>query len=155
MSEDLLKAYKSFVDGVTSEASKNNDVLIQRLKELDEQGCQIARLDTAGDGLAGEGGEVKDLIKKIKFHGKPWNEENKNKLISEAGDIAWYWMNLCIALDLDPTEVILNNIKKLESRYPGGTFSVDRSENRTNDKNEEFDVEIDPVTFERTQVKKS
>lgn len=127
---ELLERYAEFVDGVTSAASKEDAEFITRLQELSEQGLNISRLDTAADGLAGEAGEIKDLVKKIKFHGKPWNEENRQKLIDESGDILWYWMNLCIALKVDPVESFLRNIKKLETRYPGGKFSVERSENR-------------------------
>ena len=31
--------------------------------------------------------------------------------------IIWYWVNSCRALDLDPNEVIKENVLKLESRY--------------------------------------
>ena len=42
----------------------------------------------------------------------------------------WYWTNACRALGLDPNEVIANNVTKLESRYPGGKFNAEYSENR-------------------------
>ena len=42
----------------------------------------------------------------------------------------WYWVNACTALDLDPNEVIKENVFKLESRYPGGEFDAYFSENR-------------------------
>jgi len=48
----------------------------------------------------------------------------------ELGDIMWYWINTCRALNLDPNEVIAENVKKLESRYPGGNFDPYHSENR-------------------------
>ncbi len=127
---DLLERYFQFVDGVTSQPSKDNRTFILRLQDLMNQGANIARLDTAADGLAGEAGEIKDLIKKIKFHGKPWNDENHAKLVDEASDILWYWATLCMALGVKPKDVILHNIKKLETRYPGGKFDVERSENR-------------------------
>ena len=40
------------------------------------------------------------------------------------GDIAWYWINSCRALDLDPNEVIAENVNKLKNRYPEGNFNV-------------------------------
>ena len=40
-----------------------------------------------------------------------------------------YWDKACMALKLDPTEVILENQKKLEARY-GEKFTVDQSEVR-------------------------
>jgi NTP pyrophosphatase (non-canonical NTP hydrolase) len=48
----------------------------------------------------------------------------------ELGDIMWYWMTACRALSLDPNEVIVENVKKLESRYPSGQFDIFHSENR-------------------------
>jgi NTP pyrophosphatase (non-canonical NTP hydrolase) len=127
---ELLEQYLVFVDGVTSNASKDNEEFIQRLQELANQGVNVARLATGGLGLGGEGGEVADIVKKIFFQGKPWTDEIRAKLISECGDVAWYWANLCMALDVNPMEVLLENIKKLETRYPGGKFDVQYSENR-------------------------
>ena len=48
----------------------------------------------------------------------------------ELGDIMWYWINACRALDLDPNEVVAENVRKLEKRYSGGSFDVYYSENR-------------------------
>ena len=127
---NLLNQYSTFVDGVTSDASKDTEQYINSLVRLKMQGCDIARLDTAFTGLCSESGEANDLVKKLKFHGKDWSGEIRQHLIKELGDVAWYWMNACIALGVDPEEVILRNIDKLESRYPGGEFSIERSENR-------------------------
>ena len=133
---EILNQYSTFVDGVTSQDSKDDEAWLARLQalraEFAEAGMagQVARLSTAAIGAAGEAGEVADLVKKVLFHGKKMTPEIREKLIAEAGDIAWYWANLCIALGVDPVDVVLANIKKLETRYPGGTFSVERSENR-------------------------
>ena len=129
----ILDQYSTFVNGVTSDASKDTGHLIESLKRLDEQGCDVARLMTAFVGLAAEGGEGLDIVKKLAFHGKDYTKEVKEHLIKELGDNAWYWMNGCIALGVDPEEVMIANIKKLEARYPGGKFSVERSENRKGD----------------------
>ncbi len=126
----MLDKYKTFVDGVTSDASKNTKYLIQSLMRLDEQGCNIARLDTAFTGLCSESGEANDLVKKLKFHGKEWSPEIREHLIKELGDVAWYWAQACLALDVDPEDVLIANVKKLEARYPGGKFSIEKSENR-------------------------
>lgn len=132
----LNEAYLKFVDGVTSEASKNDNVWIERIKALETDfekvgmSGQIARLTTAGIGLADESGEFLGLIKKILFHGKPMSQEIKEHLQSELSDILWYAQNAAIALDTTLDEVIIKNIRKLESRYPGGTFSIEKSENR-------------------------
>lgn len=126
----MLDEYRKFVDGVTSETSKDTDLLIARIKELQEQNVDVARLLTATMGGAGEAGETIDLVKKILFHGKPYTVEIHEKLISECSDQLWYWMTFVIALGENPEYIIRYNIKKLESRYPGGKFSVEKSEVR-------------------------
>ena len=64
------------------------------------------------------------------FQGKPWNDDNREHLIIELGDVMWYVANACKALDISFDDVIRRNVTKLEKRYPGGSFSVDNSENR-------------------------
>ena len=126
----MLQKYTTFVDGVTSSASKDVQEYVKSILRLAEEGCDIARLDTAFTGLCSESGEANDLVKKLKFHGKKWSPEIREHLIKELGDVAWYWANACKALDVDPEDVLLQNVKKLEARYPGGKFSIEKSENR-------------------------
>ena len=130
MDKTFLNNYKTFVDGVTSPVSKNTELFIHRIRDLDRAGLDPARLMTAGMGLASEGGEFDEIVKKIFFHGKEYNEDNRFHMKRELGDIVWYWMNACIALNYDPYEIIEENVEKLESRYPGGKFSIWHSENR-------------------------
>ena len=122
--------YTHFVDTVTSTPSKDFKYLIDRLGELDREGANIERLTTAGVGINAEGGEFLEIIKKMVFQGKPWNEDNREHLIIELGDIMWYVAQACMALDISFDDVVRGNVKKLEKRYPGGSFSVDKSENR-------------------------
>lgn len=130
MQIDLIK-YQGFVEAVTSNASNDVAALIKRLQELDnEQGLNISLLMTGASGLASEGGEFHEIVKKMVYQGKPFNEENRFHMKRELGDIIWYWINACRALSLDPNEVIAENVKKLESRYPGGSFDAYYSENR-------------------------
>lgn len=128
---DLVK-YQQFVEAVTSKESNNYDHLHKRILELanGEPVINPALLLTAGIGLASEGGEFNEIVKKMFFQGKPLNEENVFHMKRELGDIIWYWVNACRALNLDPNEVIAENVKKLESRYPGGSFDVHYSEHR-------------------------
>jgi len=126
----MLDKYKIFVDGVTSDASKDNEVFIESIKRLAGEGCNIARLDTAFTGLCSESGEANDLVKKLKFHGKKWSPEIREHLIKELGDVAWYFMQGCIALEVDAEDILRGNVRKLEARYPGGKFSIEKSENR-------------------------
>ena len=130
MDTTILTNYATFVDGVTSPVSKDDELFIKRIQELSAQGVQVARLSTAGIGLASEGGEFDEIVKKILFHGKEYNDDNVFHMKRELGDIIWYWTNACIALGIDPNEVIEENVRKLEARYPGGKFSVWHSENR-------------------------
>ena len=92
--------YSHFVDTVTSDSSKNFVDLADRLGELDRQGANIERLTTAGVGLAAESGEFLEIVKKMVFQGKPWNDDNREHLIIELGDVMWYVANACIALDI-------------------------------------------------------
>lgn len=130
MDKTFLENYGQFVDGVTSPVSKDDELYVKRIQELSAQGMDVARLNTAGFGLASEGGEFNEIVKKIMFHGKEYNQDNIFHMKRELGDIVWYWINACIALGFDPYDVIEENISKLESRYPSGKFDVWHSENR-------------------------
>ena len=125
-----FKRYESFVDAVTSDASKDFVNLADRMVELDGQGANIERLLTSAVGISAEGGEFTEIVKKMVFQGKPWNDSNKHHLITELGDIMWYVANACMALEISFDDVISTNVKKLEKRYPGGRFDVHYSENR-------------------------
>ena len=122
--------YSHFVDAVTSDCSKDFVSLADRMGELDREGANIERLTTAGVGLAAESGEFLEIVKKMVFQGKPWNNDNREHLIIELGDVMWYVAQACMALDISFDEVIEGNVKKLEKRYPGGSFDVHYSENR-------------------------
>ena len=125
-----FKRYETFVDAVTSDASKDFVNLADRMVELDREGANIERLLTAGVGINAEGGEFLEIIKKMIFQGKPWNDANKHHLVTELGDLMWYISLACIALEISMEDVIATNVKKLEKRYPGGSFDVFYSENR-------------------------
>ena len=122
--------YAQFVDGVTSEPSKDFDAFIYRLQELNGQNSDIHRLLTAAVGLSAESGEFTEVVKKIIFQGKPYSEENVFHMKRELGDICWYLAQACMALDTTFDEIIEMNVDKLQARYPGGSFDVHKSENR-------------------------
>ena len=122
--------YQKFVDAVTSDQSTDFVALADRLVELDEKGANIERLLTAGVGINAEGGEFLEIIKKVIFQGKPWDEANREHLFIELGDLMWYVAQACMALEVSFDEVVARNVKKLEARYPGGAFDVYYSENR-------------------------
>lgn len=129
-----LNKYKDFVEKVTSEESNDNNTLSKQMDYLngEEHGCpvNISLLVTGGIGLSSETGELNEIIKKVLFQGKPWNDDVKFHLKRELGDIIWYWINTCRSLGLDPNDVIDENITKLKSRYPDGEFDAHFSENR-------------------------
>ena len=125
-----LDNYMAFVDRVTSKASKNFPDLIDRYKELHDAKCNISRLDTAASGMCSEAGEFMEIVKKLKFQGKPYNRANKEHLEKELGDIMWYVAQAALALDVRLDEVIYTNTLKLAARYPNQMFEVGYSENR-------------------------
>ncbi len=125
-----FKKYAAFVDAVTSDESRDFIALSDRLVALDEQGANIERLMTGAIGLNAEGGEVMEIVKKMVFQGKPWNDEVSFHLKRELGDTLFYMMECCIALNVTLDEVAQMNIDKLEKRYPGGVFDSYYSENR-------------------------
>lgn len=130
MSVDLRR-YSKFVAAVTSKESNNYDHLHQRINQLrGQETFNPSLLLTAAIGLGSETGEFQEIVKKIFFQGKDLNKDNVFHMKRELGDIIWYWINACRALDLDPNDVIQENVNKLESRYPGGKFDVFYSENR-------------------------
>ena len=122
--------YAIFVDGVTSNPSKDYKSFIESLSVLDGQGANINRLTTAAVGISAEGGEFMEIVKKMVFQGKPWNDDNREHLIIELGDVMWYVMQACMALDVSIEDVVAGNVEKLKKRYPGGEFDVFYSENR-------------------------
>jgi NTP pyrophosphatase (non-canonical NTP hydrolase) len=125
-----FEKYQKFVDAVTSDASTDFVALSDRLVTLDEKGANIERLLTAGVGINAEGGEFLEIIKKMVFQGKPWDDHNREHLIIELGDLMWYVAQACMALGVSFDDVIARNVTKLEKRYPGGSFDVYYSENR-------------------------
>ncbi|MCS1393998.1 nucleoside triphosphate pyrophosphohydrolase family protein [Lysinibacillus boronitolerans] len=79
-----------------------------------------------GLGIAGEAGEVADLIKKAMFHGHVIDQVEVKK---ELGDVMWYLANIARLAGLSLDEIAEANIEKLKKRYPDG-FSTEASINR-------------------------
>ena len=125
--------YSLFVDAVTSDSSKDFVYLADRLVELDRKGANIERLTTAAVGMSAESGEFLEIVKKMVFQGKPWSDSNREHLLIELGDVMWYVAQACMALGVDFEDVLEMNVRKLEKRYPSGTFDIYKSENRAAD----------------------
>ena len=77
-------------------------------------------------GLCGESGECIDIVKRHLAQG---HELDRDNLIKELGDVAWYLAETAFALDVELEEVLMRNIEKLKKRYPEG-FSTEKSINR-------------------------
>ena len=77
-------------------------------------------------GLCGESGEAIDIVKKHLAQGHTLDRE---ALIKELGDVAWYLAETAYALDADLNTVLQGNLDKLRARYPEG-FDAQRSINR-------------------------
>ena len=77
-------------------------------------------------GLCGESGEAIDIVKKWLAQG---HSLDKEALIRELGDVAWYLAEAATALDVPLETVFQGNLQKLRNRYPQG-FDQERSQNR-------------------------
>ncbi len=83
-------------------------------------------LTYAALGLAGESGEVAEIIKKTFYHGHALDKESLHK---ELGDVLWYLAVMADGLGFSLDQIAQTNIAKLRARYPEG-FSDDRSIHR-------------------------
>jgi len=128
--KEFFSTYCDFVTKVTSDTSLDINALKASLEDIQNSSdIDVPRLMTAALGLSSEGGEFVEIVKKMFLQGKPPNEDNIFHMKRELGDIMWYWVTACMALELDPVEVILENQKKLEARY-GKEFTINQSEVR-------------------------
>lgn len=91
--------------------------------ELDRQQMLIE----AALGLTGEAGEVADLVKKANYQR---HILDKDAIMKELGDVAWYIALACQGLGVTMQEVFQMNVDKLKKRYPDG-FDAWMSRNRT------------------------
>ena len=80
-------------------------------------------------GLCGESGEAIDIVKKWLMQG---HDLDKEHLIKELGDIAWYLAEAATALDVPLETVFQGNLDKLRRRFPNG-FDTQASVHRKKD----------------------
>lgn len=125
-----LDKYSKFVQVMTSAPSKKFDSYVERINELNEAGCDVSRLNTAAIGIVAEAGEFAEIVKKILFQGKEYNQDNIDHMIIELGDILWYISQAATALGVRLDDILLGNTMKLLKRYPDGEFDVLKSEYR-------------------------
>lgn len=80
-------------------------------------------------GLCGESGETIDIVKKWLMQGHDLDREH---LIKELGDVAWYLAEAATALDIPLETVLQGNLDKLRQRFPNG-FDTEASVHRKKD----------------------
>lgn len=69
-------------------------------------------------GLAGEAGEVANIVKKVqRDHGGVVNEDTRMKLKDELGDVLWYISACADELGLTLDEIAEFNVAKLAARH--------------------------------------
>jgi NTP pyrophosphatase (non-canonical NTP hydrolase) len=96
------------------------------LRTAGHRDSQDKVLTYAALGLAGESGEVAEIIKKTFYHGHALDIESLHK---ELGDVLWYLAVMADGLGFSLDQIAQTNIAKLRARYPEG-FSEDRSIHR-------------------------
>ena len=122
--------YGEFVKSTTSDESLDTYKFLERVLYLRKNHkVEVAQLATASIGMQAESGEFAEVVKKLIFQQKPWNEDERFHLKRELGDVLWYWVQGCLALGYTPEEVLEENVAKLSKRYPNG-FEMIRSEVR-------------------------
>ena len=123
-----LNKYAMFVQSKLSKPSTDFDAMIEALQLMKAQGdaigVRVPELITAAEGIAAEGGEFIEIVKKMQWQGKPLDEANVLHLKKELGDLMFYVMVACTALGVTGDEIVEMNKDKLEGRYKEG-FTVD------------------------------
>ena len=89
-------------------------------------------------GLAGEAGEVCELVKHNIFHEE---QPDKMKLTMELGDVLWYISAIAQSQDIPLGACAALNIVKLEHRH-GGKYSHDTSRDRHTSEKRLEDMDI-------------
>lgn len=123
-----IREFGDYVKELMNDTDSYTDLALKTLnKDVFEQKDLILN---ASLGLSGEVGEVNDIIKKYMYHGHKLDDDTKEKIILELGDVCWYVALMAWAIDKTKFEDVLNkNIAKLEKRYHG-EFSTEKSINR-------------------------
>lgn len=128
---NAIMEFGDFFEEWIKQTESYTDLALKTLnKDVFEQKDLILN---ASLGLSGEVGEVNDIIKKYMYHGHKLDDDTKEKIILELGDVCWYVALMAWAIDKTKFEDVLNkNIEKLEKRYHG-EFSTEKSINRKDD----------------------
>jgi NTP pyrophosphatase (non-canonical NTP hydrolase) len=99
------------------------------MPDVDRSGELKSTLSNYSMGLAGESGEVVDIVKKHIYHRHPMTSHKLTELKKELGDVMHYLCGIATLYGINMEKVLEMNIAKLKKRYPEG-FSTERSVNR-------------------------
>ena len=124
--EDTLAVIRRAIGDMEADAMDVNEYQREAMHLLRPDLTKHDALVNAVMGLCGESGETVDLVKKHLFQGHPLD---RDKLIKELGDVAWYLAEAATALDVPLSAILQGNLDKLHRRYPEG-FTVERSLHR-------------------------
>ena len=114
-----------------SEPTKRLDKLVERLEEIQTvEGLHVPGMMAGSTGLVCEAAELKDIVKKVLYQGKEVNPALITHMKKELGDVAFYFVLMCLALGTTPGEVVELNVEKLRDRFSSGKFSAEESEVR-------------------------
>lgn len=69
-------------------------------------------------GVAGEAGEIADLVKKSQYEVNRDAGVNRDRMIEEMGDELWYLANMASKMGVTLSEIAAANIRKLRARHP-------------------------------------
>ena len=143
---NAIMEFGDFFEEWINQTESYTDLALKTLnKDVFEQKDLILN---ASLGLSGEVGEVNDIIKKYMYHGHKLDNDTKEKIILELGDVCWYVALMAWAIDKTKFEDVLNkNIEKLEKRYHG-EFSTEKSVNRKDDSDNSCEEKKNDCEFE-------
>ena len=143
---NAIMEFGDFFEEWIKQTESYTDLALKTLnKDVFEQKDLILN---ASLGLSGEVGEVNDIIKKYMYHGHKLDDDTKEKIILELGDVCWYVALMAWAIDKTKFEDVLNkNIEKLEKRYHG-EFSTEKSVNRKDDSDNSCEEKKNDCEFE-------
>lgn len=103
-----------------------NDYEKSVLRTANETLTPLEQLTNGLMGLNGEAGEAIDILKKHLYQG---HELDREHIVKELGDVAWYLTISAHAIGVSLETVLALNVNKLKDRYPDG-FDPDRSVHR-------------------------
>ena len=128
LQEELIDGleYCEHIKAALTDELSVSDYARMAMRTSGEYDSWYSKMKNAVYGLNGEAGECIDIMKKYEFQGHDFDREH---MIEELGDVAWYLPLAADALGVTLEEILLRNIEKLKSRYPDG-FDKARSINR-------------------------